>query len=199
MRLRLQPVVRRDRRFVHLPLRDVAGVRVLRPHRWPRHSRLPAPASRVPTPDFDPVRRALPDPQGASCQSSIAIEGCYGQIEGFVSCECLNSQWACEGPSPPPCFDGGDDGPFGDDADADDGTATNQCPPRDVQLALSPCFSPGQICPGDPTDCDGERFYDALQCINDQWTPVATTVCPEGPDGGIEEAGAADAIFLDGP
>jgi hypothetical protein len=46
------------------------------------------------------------------------------------------------------------------------------------------CNSPGVQCPGDPTTCDGNVFYDSMQCTaagNDwRWTVLAETVCGDG-------------------
>ncbi len=41
----------------------------------------------------------------------------------------------------------------------------------------------GQVCPGNPQNCGGEIYYDALECEG-SWVPIATTTCAlyEGED-----------------
>ena len=44
------------------------------------------------------------------------------------------------------------------------------------------------VCPGNPRDCDGQTFYDALQCMG-TWVTIAGTACGDVVDAGpIEDA-----------
>jgi hypothetical protein len=48
-------------------------------------------------------------------------------------------------------------------------------------VANAPCSSPQLACPGDPTTCDGNVFYDSMQCTWDgsawSWSVLAETIC----------------------
>jgi len=45
------------------------------------------------------------------------------------------------------------------------------------------------VCAGNPTWCDGARFYDALQCSGGVWVTTAATVCAD--------AGYPDVVSYD--
>jgi hypothetical protein len=53
-------------------------------------------------------------------------------------------------------------------------------------------------CPGNPQECDGTVFYDALECNGAQWFTLAGTVCGVvGEDSGGPDADAGP-VFDDG-
>ena len=65
-------------------------------------------------------------------------------------------------------------------------------------MSFRTCRVPGQqmlVCPGNPKDCDGQTFYDALQCVG-TWVTIASTAC-----GDVVDAGPiGDApLYVDAP
>jgi hypothetical protein len=54
----------------------------------------------------------------------------------------------------------------------------------------TPCTSNGLQCKGNPTQCGGATFYDALQCDGAKFVTVAMTVC--GIDAGTDASAQGD-------
>jgi hypothetical protein len=51
-------------------------------------------------------------------------------------------------------------------------------------MAGAPCSGSGLFCKGNPTQCGGATFFDALQCDGSKFVTVAMTEC--GIDGGAD-------------
>ena len=109
-----------------------------------------------------------------SCQSNIPITDCNGNTEGFLTCNCLSGEWACEEFGGPACV-------------ADAGTT---CPDPNTVFQGQGCATYGTTCGGDPQSCGGGTVYDALQCVAGVWNVVASTDC--------EAEGGVDAETTDG-
>jgi hypothetical protein len=117
---------------------------------------------------------------GESCTSSqIAVPTCTDSLLYTTGqCLCTGSSWECPTRATPPCA-----------------PATQPCPSPAGVMAFRYCNTDSSMtCAGNPQDCDGETFYDAFQCDNHSWFPIASTVCP------VEEAGSFDGssgVFFD--
>jgi hypothetical protein len=149
------------------------------------------------TPVNCPVQ-LCPSPQsiyaGGSCLSAgignqcpatnVTYPGCYGQIgvATNATCTCTSSGWSCPVPLPQ--------------------CPVQACPDPYSVSSYQSCSSSGMVCPGNPQNCDGDTYYDALQCEG-YWVPVATTSCNiggydagnpyAGPDGAVGYPGTYDA------
>jgi hypothetical protein len=133
-----------------------------------------------------PAPPVCPDPatiqQGISCavdpsiacQTNTPITDCNGNTEGFLTCNCLGGQWACEEFGGPAC-------------EIDAGT---NCPDPNTVFVGQGCATYGTVCGGDPQSCGGGTVYDALQCVAGVWNVVASTDC--------EAEGGVDAETTDG-
>jgi hypothetical protein len=139
-----------------------------------------------------PPTGSCPDPAmlvpGAPCDPTImqqcvstevTIPDCEGGVIPSKSvCSCQGS-WvcpvnlpACASPPPPACPD-----------------------PVDVIPYASCAGQEMLVCPGNPKDCDGQTFFDALQCVG-KWVTIASTAC-----GDVVDAGPiGDApLYVDAP
>jgi hypothetical protein len=98
---------------------------------------------------------------GQQCNSTIIpYQGCDGQTHlSSALCTCSGNTWACPQPVTPPC-------------------APPTCPDPKSVLPYQQCHGEeGLQCAGNPSYCQGKVFYDALQCENGYWYPIATTIC----------------------
>ncbi len=133
---------------------------------------------------------------GQQCEGAVIYYGCGDTPSSTMeACTCTSSGWSCPPIAEPPCI-------------APPPTA---CPSPYNVYSYGYCNAqPGQVCPGNPQNCGGEIYYDALECEGN-WVPVATTQCSLYPsyDGGYvgyADAGVAvaydatsPAIFNGGP
>jgi hypothetical protein len=106
---------------------------------------------------------------GNQCSSTnIPYTGCNGPVAqpATVSgeCNCTSSGWSCP-ESVPPCLP--------------PPPPTQGCPSPYGVYPYQPCDSGGEVCPGNPQNCDGETYYDAFECEG-SWLPIATTTCNIG-------------------
>jgi hypothetical protein len=130
------------------------------------------PAQTCPSPQsIYPGAYCLSSGLGSSCTSSnVPYAGCGGLLEGSgtvtASCSCTSSGWSCP-ISVPPC------------------PPPQSCPDPYSVYPYQTCYAGGMVCPGNPQNCDGDTYYDALQCEG-YWVPVATTTCAIG---GYEDGG----------
>ncbi len=125
---------------------------------------------------------------GASCDRPMTCPMetlvCGVPVTDHVGCDCIEGSWVCEAP------DAGDNCP--DTGLPDVISPPTDCPPPGEVLAGNACFGAGVECPGNPQECDGTIFYDALECDGARWVTLAATVCgvgdggPDGDDGAIE-------------
>lgn len=106
--------------------------------------------------------------EGLSCQSDIGVSSCGGPTT-YLQCTCYAGAWSCPKQKVPAC----------------------PCPPADSTFSGAACSPYGASCPGDPTQCGGNTFYDDLQCQNGTWTIVASTACD------IDGGAITDAAFDD--
>jgi hypothetical protein len=110
-----------------------------------------------------------------TCVSVTRYYDCYGNTVDVLSCNCIAYRWTCP---QPPLTCGGD--------------ASPGCPPAPDVLGGVPCSMPGLRCPGNPTQCAGQLYYDAFWCENDPppsssgtWVDVTPGLC-------AADAGAGD-------
>jgi hypothetical protein len=108
-------------------------------------------------------------PGNLRCDSATPYYDCNGNVAGYLQCNCDQSEWSCPRP-PMVCM-----------TDASTG-----CPPPESIQASALCSEGlGVMCPGNPTQCNGQTDFDAFQCDNGVWVDVAHTVCDV-------DAGASD-------
>ena len=125
-----------------------------------------------------------------SCATEVPVEDCNGVIISYVACSCAGGAWACDDSLSPYCPDAEPiDAAPAPDFDAE---PSSPCPPPSEVHAGMGCDTHLLQCPGDPTPCGGDIYYDALQCQYDpagveRWVVVAATICD------------VDASFLDAP
>jgi hypothetical protein len=126
-------------------------------------SQLNCPAETCPAPQtVYPGGNCLSAGLGNECSSTnITYIGCGGpgDVPKTVSgsCDCTSSGWSCPlsvPPCPPPV----------------------SCPDPYSVYPYESCYSGGMVCQGNPKNCGGTTYYDALQCEG-YWVPVATTTC----------------------
>jgi hypothetical protein len=131
-----------------------------------------------------PPPTACPDPsqvfpngpcagaEGQVCNSTdFPVSNCGGEPPPPVlaSCQCLEGSWQCELPAIPACSPP---------------APPPSCPdPNSVEDGVY-CSEVGQACPGNPSYCNGQVYYDALTCVANYWLTKATTQCDIGLDGG---------------
>lgn len=145
----------------------------------------PAPAA---CPDPSQVSPGGPcaNPAGQVCNSTdFPVANCGGSEPppALASCQCLQGTWSCELPVTDPCIS----------------PPAQTCPDPNSVAAGGYCNVSGQDCPGNPTYCDGQVYYDALVCAGTSWLTVATTDCDLSVDGGTFDGGTFDgAQVLDG-
>jgi hypothetical protein len=106
---------------------------------------------------------------GQVCEAAITTYGCGDNpISTMQACTCTMFGWSCPPISEPPCVQ----------------PPPTACPSPYSVYSYGYCYNQqGQVCPGNPQNCGGEIYYDALECEGD-WEPVATTTCAiyEGED-----------------
>jgi hypothetical protein len=90
-------------------------------------------------------------PYGGNCGGPIAV---LSSQTG--PCTCTSSGWSCPVLQPQCPVMG--------------------CPDPYSVYSYQSCYASGLVCPGNPQNCDGDTYYDALQCEG-YWVPVATTSC----------------------
>ncbi len=139
----------------------------------------PPPPTGCPAPGLvTPSGSCSADPS-LSCTSTIPIQDCSGNVDGYLSCSCQGGAWNCPEPGGPLCVP----------------DAAPTCPSPDTTYAGQPCTSYGIDCGGDPQTCGGQIVYDVLTCQAGAWTVVATTSCAV--DAGPLDAGPVDGSFVD--
>jgi hypothetical protein len=73
------------------------------------------------------------------------------------------------------------------------GPAMAPCPDPNSIVAGEPCKGDTLLCPGNPTNCDGQTFYDGFECEG-FWVGVSTTSCSDNSDAGfVVDASVQDA------
>jgi hypothetical protein len=133
------------------------------------------PTCECPPPPTCPSTNAVIPGGSCALPASLSCIGLLSQCGGPVtpsdSCTCQNGTWACTPLEQPDCGVVEEPPP-------------PSCPPRDQTFANDLCSSPQLECGGDPTECDGTVFYDALQCTWDgsawRWSVLAQTICGDG-------------------
>jgi hypothetical protein len=127
------------------------------PTNCPNQPSCPAPSMLVPG---QACNQAL---IGQQCTSSnLVLSQCgnaYTPSTG--TCTCTQGGWSCPAVAALPCVP----------------PPQTTCPDPYSVYSYSSCYTqPGLVCPGNPQNCDGQVFYDALQCEG-YWAPIATTTC----------------------
>ncbi len=101
--------------------------------------------------------------------TNVPTYGCDGGLIPYMAtCACKGNAWVCSGGGATPCSS----------------PPPSMCPDPESIAAYAECAEEQLLCPGNPTDCDGQIFYDALRCTGGSWNPVATTTCQDGGAGG---------------
>ena len=149
----------------------------------------------LPDVEICPTPVACPDPRtlypGSVCNVPIG-QSCYSQAIPPPSCggggdppppmggtcTCQPNGWLCP-TMPTTC------------------PAPASCPDPYSVYPYAYCNSYGQTCPGNPTNCGGQIYYDALQCMGNGWVSVATTSCEIVYDGGPAGEDASPALACD--
>jgi hypothetical protein len=96
-------------------------------------------------------------------------------------CQCVEGAWSCPRSTAPSCPPPPPPPP-----------PPGSCPDPYTLYAGQPCGTQG-ICSGNPSDCAGEIYYDALECESGTWVTIAATAC----DIGAIDAGSFDGEALD--
>ena len=137
----------------------------------------PAPAA-CPDPSQVYPEDPCANPSGQVCNSTdFPVANCGGSEAPPASCQCLQGTWSCELPVIGPCISP---------------PPAQTCPDPGAVASGGSCNVSGLDCPGNPTDCGGQVYYDALVCAGTSWVTVATTDCNLSFDGGTFDGGTFD-------
>ena len=151
----------------------------------------------MPTNDCAPPT-SCPDPSGVypGTTCSVAIgQACYStDIPSYTcgggsmppptsgTCTCTPNGWSCPQAAVPACV-------------------APSCPDPYTLYPNTGCMPEAMTCPGNPTLCGNEVYYDALLCKGGSWYDIAPTSCDLFDyDGGFEDTYPYDAPYyvLDG-
>jgi hypothetical protein len=118
-------------------------------------------------------------PDNQQCVSTDIFASACG-IETKAICQCVTGAWSCPFPPLPVC-------------PPPPPPPSGSCPDPYSLYSGQSCTTQG-ICSGNPTDCSGQVYYDALECESGTWVTIAATACDIGE---AIDAGSFDGEALD--
>jgi hypothetical protein len=127
-------------------------------------------------------------PVGQQCASTeVASLGCGGELPPptMGTCTCTTSGWRCPQDTVP-CI-----------------SPPTSCPDPSGVYAGGYCTATGMTCSGNPQNCGGDIYYDALACQGNYWVTLARTTCdlynePDADGLILDAAPIEEAVFYGG-